>query len=207
MNKDKVLPKKGYGKSKDKALPPSLRDKLEQMIIDSREKYLFYLFCYGGLRINEAEQVRFEWLELRDINGAEILVIKIPAEAKNIKNLRKIWKTKTRQGREVFIFYKRAVREIYYYLRTANAIDISMRQMRNIVYKWGKMINRNISPHALRATCQNYWKYELDLKLEVISYMLGHSTIRTTLEFYDTKGAAQIESYFYNKAENLSNNK
>lgn len=195
----------GYGRSKDKALTPSERKKIEQSITDIRDKTLFYLMCYGGLRVNEVEQVRFEWLELREINGKEVLVIKIPNEAKNIKNPRKIWRPKTRVGREVFIFYSKAINEIYYYFKMANFIDISIRQIRNIVYRWGGLIDKDISPHALRATCQNYWKYELDLKIEVISYMLGHSSVRTTLEFYDTRGEAQVESYFVNKAKDLEN--
>jgi len=193
-----------YGKSKDKALTPSERHKLESVIEDNRNTALLYVMAYGGLRVREVEQLRYDWLELRNLNGQEVLVIKIPAEAKNILNLKKLWRTKTRKPREVFIFYSKAVNQIYYYIKMSNAFFITARQIRNIVYKWGKLIDKNISPHALRATCQNYWKYELDLKLEVISYMLGHSSLKTTTQYYDTRGIAQVESYFYNRALSLN---
>jgi len=195
------LNKRGnYGSSKDKALTPTERGILEKKIDNDRDKVLFLVMVYAGLRVGEVEQLRFEWLKkvYDDKKDRQYLVIHIPNEAKNIRNKYKLWRPKTRRERYIYLFDSDIYNEIYFFLKTHNNFGISVRQIRNIVYSWGKILKKNISPHALRATCQNYWKYELDLKLEVISYMLGHINVKTTLSFYDTRDVAQVESYLLN---------
>lgn len=188
-----------YGSSKDKALTPSERSELLKHLKTSRDRVLFYVMTYGGLRVGEVEQLRFDWLDKKEVDDKKLYLIHIPDEAKDIRNKYRLWRPKTRRKRTIYFFDAEIYNEIYFYLENHKSFNISARQIRNIVYSWGEKFSKNISPHSLRATCQNYWKYELDLKLEVISYMLGHVNVRTTLQFYDSKDIAQVESYLITK--------
>jgi len=201
--------KKSYGKSKDKALTPDERDKLKNYIKNARDRALFFVMTYGGLRVGEVEQLRFEWLKkkVNEKNKKTYLTIHIPEKTKDIRNKKKIWQPKTKRERYVYIFDPEVYNEIYIYLQmNEDWFNISQRQIRNIVYKWGKLINKKISPHGLRATAQNYLKYELGLRIEVISYILGHKCVDTTQKYYDTRDKAQVEFYLMNTIYNENNN-
>jgi len=183
-----------YGSAKDKALSPNKRDEVYKNIRDQTDKVIFILSAYAGLRVGEIEQMRSEWIERTHFNKKEVLAINIPAEDRNIKNKKMIWRPKTRRQRTTYIFDKELFLEVETYFRHYPLIKLSIRSIQNRVYKMC-----GVSIHSLRATAQNYYKYELQLPTEIIAVMLGHRDVRTTLQHYTTLNKAQAESYLVNK--------
>lgn len=190
--------KQEYGKSKDKALPPKERDELHKQLKDTKDKILFILGAYGGLRVGEIAQCRFNWLEWKEFNDEKVLAINIPNEDKDSKNLYKLWRPKTKKGRTTYIFKNDCANELYFYFKhNERGLQLTERALRYRVSRsWGL---KNFSPHALRAMAQNYFLYELNFEPKVIAVMLGHSDIRTTMKFYNTMNKASVESYLVNR--------
>jgi len=185
-----------YGSAKDKALTPTERKKYYKALRDKKDKVIFILTAYGGLRVGELEQVRKEWLKRVTINDTEVLSINIPNKCNDINNLRKHWQPKTTRERTTYLFNKDLWLEVEHYFDNNKSIGIKIRAIQERIYKLCALIlNKKTSIHAFRSTAQNYLKYERGFIPEVIAVMLGHKDIRTTLKHYNTMDKAQTESY------------
>ncbi len=179
-----------YGSAKDKALSPNKRKEVLKSLKDDKNKVLFILGAYAGMRVGEIEQCRLNWLERLDIEGKEVLAINIPHECRDINNKYSIWRPKTKNGRTTYLFDKELYLEVENFYKYNEGFSIGIRALQNRCYKI-----TGVSPHALRATAQNYFKYEEGFTAEVIATILGHKDIRTTLQHYNSMNRAQVEAY------------
>jgi len=181
-----------YGSAKDKALTPDKRKEVLKTL-SGKEKIIFILGAYAGLRVGEIEQVRKEWLSRKVFNQKEVLAIDIPAECRNIHNKYEIWRPKTKRPRSTYIFEPEIYTELEAYFNYVDSVKLSVRGLQDLSYrKFG------VNIHSLRATAQNYFKYELNMPTEIIAVMLGHKDVRTTLQHYTSLNTAQAESYLIN---------
>ena len=184
-----------YGSAKDKALTPSKRKEVYKSLDNAKDRTIFILGAYAGLRVGEIQQCRKEWLQRVSINNKEVLAITIPDECRDINNLYSLWRPKTKRGRVTYIIDKEFYLDVEnYYNNNDKGIKLTIRAIQNRVYKMC-----SVSVHSLRATAQNYFKYELGYTAEVIATLLGHKDIRTTLQHYNSMNNAQVEAYLINK--------
>jgi integrase len=183
-----------YGSAKDKALHPSARDELFNKLTNLRDRTILILGCYGGLRVGEIQQVRKEWLKRQKINDKEVLTITIPEECRDINNLYKLWRPKTKRGRTTYLFNKELWLEVENYYNYNISIQLGIRAIQNISYN-----KFNVNIHSLRAMAQNYFKFEMNMPIEVIAVLLGHKDINTTTKHYMSLNSAQAESYLLQK--------
>jgi len=183
-----------YGSAKDKALNPSARDELFRKLTNLRDRTILILGCYGGLRVGEIQQVRKDWLKRQKINDKEVLTITIPDECRDINNLYKLWRPKTKRGRTTYLFNKELWLEVENYYNYNISIQLGIRAIQNISYN-----KFNVNIHSLRAMAQNYFKFEMNMPIEVIAVLLGHKDIKTTTKHYMSLNSAQAESYLLQK--------
>ena len=60
------------------------------------------------------------------------------------------------------------------------------------------VINKKITTHGLRATCQNYWGWNLNLSPRFIQTCLGHADFNTTMKHYNTMNKDSTNEYLIN---------
>jgi integrase len=182
----------GYGSSKDKALTPTDRTEILKKV-DGKYKIVFILGAYAGLRVGEIAQCRKSWLKRINFDNKEVLGISIPAECRDIKNQYKIWRPKTKRERTTYLFNPELYAEVEAFFNYCDNVKLSVRGIQDISYK-----QFGVNIHSLRATAQNYFKYELNMPTEIIAVMLGHRDVRTTLQHYTSLNTAQAESFLIN---------
>jgi len=189
------LNKRGkYGKSKDKALTPAQARDLYKSLSTHKDRVIFILTAYAGLRVGELTQIRKEWLERLNFNDVEVLKINIPDECRDIKNKYKIWRPKTKYGRTTYIFEKELFLEVENWFEHNESIGLSYRGLQDLAYR-----KFNNSLHPLRSTAQNYFYYEKELPVRVIAQLLGHKDEKTTLKHYASMNNQQTEAFLMNK--------
>jgi len=179
-----------YGNSKDKALEPKVREQVLKSLQNNKDRVIFILTAYAGLRVGELQQLRTSWISRSNFGDKEVLCIDIPNECRDINNKYSIWRPKTKRARRTYLFDKELFLEVENYYKYNESINLSVRGLQQKSYRLFK-----VNIHALRATAQNYFKYELNLTTEIIAVMLGHKDIRTTLQHYTSLNTAQAESY------------
>lgn len=200
------LNKRGdYGSAKDKALNPTDRETLYSKLKHQQDKVIFLLGSYAGLRVGEIEQIRKDWIERKKFNNKEVLAITIPLECRNMRNKYFIWKSKSKKQRTTYLFNKEQWLEVESYFNVNENVNLSIRGLQERVYRFTAMILlKKKSIHTLRATAQNYLKYEMNLIPEVIAVILGHEDVRTTLQHYNTLDTAQAESFLIQKFKEVT---
>jgi integrase len=189
------LNKRGkYGSAKDKALSPNRKKEILNKLTDDKDRVIFILGAFAGLRVGEMQQLRSDWLEETTFSDKNVLAIHVPNECRDINNKYKIWRPKTKRGRTTYIFDKNYYSEIKAFFKYNDSIGLSMRGLQERSYRIA-----GVSPHKLRATAQNYFNYELQLPFNVIAVILGHKKVETTIKHYNSLDEAQVESYLENK--------
>jgi len=192
-----------YGSAKEKALNPDERIKLYSKLKQQKDKIILLLGAYAGLRVGEIEQIRKTWIKRKSFAGVEVLAITIPKEDRNIRNKYLLWQNKSKKERTTYLFLKEDWLEVESHFNINESINLSIRGIQERVYKFTSVILfKKKSIHTLRATAQNYLKYERSLIPEVIAVMLGHKDIRTTMKHYDSMNTPQAESYLIQQFSN-----
>ena len=103
------------------------------------------------------------------------------------------WQPKTKRARVTYLFKEGMAEVVKTYYSLNKSLDLSERAIQNRCYKFA-----GTSPHALRATAQNYMNFILNLSMGVVASLLGHQDVRTTMKHYQTLNHAQAESYLIN---------
>ena len=187
--------KKNIKYSKDQALEEEEKKALLESIKtlnskpDIKYKYevLVCLMMYGGLRVSEAIQTRLEWF----IDTPDGVVVRIPNEARNIRNLKKDWKPKTKAGNRESIFIDSAIGEkIKSYYITHKSLGINRFRAYQIIKMLGQRINKpQLHPHALRSTYANSLVYR-GVNATTLMYYMGWSNLNTALHYIKTSNIA-----------------
>lgn len=177
-----------YGSVKDKALTPAEVETIYLGLKSNKDRCIFILGAYAGLRVGELVQMRREWLERKKFGEKEVLCVNIPNESRDIKNKYSIWRPKTRRERTTYIFKKELFLEVENYFEHNESLGYSIRGLQAWSYaNLGRCI------HSLRATAVNYLRYVENFSIEEISVMLGHKNIKTTQNHYKTQNKATTE--------------
>ena len=81
----KIDVRKKRGSAKDYALTPKERTLLNRQLKDKKDRIIFLLGCYAGLRAEEIGQCRFDWMKWCNFNENKVLAIKVPIEDKDTR--------------------------------------------------------------------------------------------------------------------------
>jgi len=190
------------GSSKDHSLNMKEREILEKELT-AKNKIIYLLGAYAGLRVTEIEQMRFSWLEWKTINDKKVLAINLPNQDRNILNKLKQFKTKNRNSRTTYIFNIEFAQNIFtWYEINKDGIQMTRQAIHQRVKNWNKYLNRennNLHCHALRSTAQNIWKFELGFDDIFIQLCFGWKDLNTMVQHYRTMNVSSGESYLYSK--------
>jgi integrase len=193
------------GCAKDLALSPiTERDYLYKTLTDTKDRIIFLLGCYAGMRSEEIGQCRFTWLEWEEYGESKILTINIPLEDKNTRLPYKKFKQKKDWKTGIYVFDNEIANEIWFwFMNNKDGLKISRQSIttRRVKPHFGKLLNRTITTHALRSTFINYVTQELRLPNGekpdpmFVKTLLRHRDLRTTMKHYKTENKAQQQSY------------
>lgn len=209
--------------AKELALEPKERTKLNKTLLAKKDRIIFLLGCYAGLRAEEISQCRFDWLKWSIINDFKVLAIQIPKEDKSTrkehykdgsKKYAKFKQKKDWSKTAIYIFDNEVANEIYYYFDsnreglqisrvviTQHYVSGRTRSGHWINGHFSKILGRKVTTHALRATYTNYITQEFRLpngeKLDpmFVKTQLRHSDIKTTMKHYKSESKAHQEAY------------
>lgn len=144
-------------------------------IFYSRDKLLFNLGCTTGLRLSAISEI-----DLSDINLGEnyIRVVEKGDVEKNVyfgdetKNILMQWIS----DRNMIHSKEKALFII------KNGTRMSPLQIQNLVKQLTYNINKNISPHKMRATCATTL-YSKTKDIYLVQEILGHKSVETTMNY------------------------
>jgi len=194
-----------YGSAKDKAVTINEAEHIIKELKNPTDRAIFILGFYAGLRVCEIAQIRSSWIKWEKLGNAEVLLITIPDEARDNFNNYKVWCAKSKTGRTTYIFNQVLGKEIEQYFIYNNFINLSKRNISEYRIKkiMGKIINRKISAHCLRAG-STYQYSQYGLNRSDVAYILGHKDTRTTDAHYTAINKANTENsiILLNKKEN-----
>jgi len=181
--------------SKDYALNKEEREELEKLIKTPKQKIIFYLTAYAGLRRGEVAQCRLEWLSFEKFNfngeEKEYLVINIPYRTTDIRKPKYIWKAKTRQAERTTIIFNEKISSyvLSYFEQNPKGIYCSEDYIYKVVagkkekYSFTNLINKELFPHSLRSTYVYILK-EYGLQDNEIEFLMGWEDVRTIKNYF-----------------------
>lgn len=199
---------KEYEKPTKHSYENALEPSEEKELINKIDKYnspkrlhhkaLIYLMMKAGLRVSEALQFRKEWFIKKDNH----YIIKIPYEDKNIINLRKNWRPKSKKAaREIPIYNNEVTSYLDVYLQTNKRIELNRQNAYKMVQRYGKLINKpELHPHALRSTFANYL-VSLGVSVSTLKYLMGWAKLETANNYINGSPHSAKQD-FKNKLEN-----
>lgn len=189
------------GSAKDHALDDKERKILEKKL-KKKDRIIYYLGAYAGMRVTEIEQCRFNWLEWKEFDNKKVLAINIPSKDKDVRNkkvTRNEFNSKSRLARTTYIFDETIAPRIYdFYESNPDGLYISRQRIHARVKNWNKYVGREentLHPHALRSSAQNLWKFEYKFDDIFIQLCFGWKDANTMLQHYRTMNKASGESY------------
>jgi len=189
-------PKQSIKHSKDNALEE--HEKLEVFRAikalpakqETKYKYevLVHLMMDAGLRVSEALQVRLEWFTESD----EGILLRIPAKARDLGNLKRDWKPKTLAGKREVIFVKKEIGEKVrsYFIGNPQGLGMLRQRAYQVIKKIGADMNKpGLHPHALRSTYANSLVYA-GVTESTLCYYMGWSNLQTAVNYVKTSNVA-----------------
>ena len=151
-------------------------------------RILLALCMEGGLRVSEAIQTRLSWVN----DTKDGITINIPLKDRDIRNLKRDWKTKTAtSAREIIFINPNTGSMVKTYLVThPKGIGFSRQRANQIVHQLGAMIKKpGLHPHALRSTYANNLIYQ-GVNATTLMYYLGWSDLNTAINYIKTSKIA-----------------
>lgn len=150
--------------------------RLLNVIDNPRDKFLFFLLAYTGLRLSEVRSLNVGNVKNQEImvingKGNKIREIPIPLELKaNIDAFLEWKKTNGEPTHPKFALFK-----------SSKGKRLSARQIQTLMSKYCQEagLNRKFSPHSLRHSL-GFRLGEKGVSIEVIGEILGHSNLTTT---------------------------
>lgn len=218
-----IVIKKKTVRSKDLALLEDEFKLLENKLEDIRHTIILILGAVAGMRVQEICQCRFTWLRKTILEGEEVLEINIPDEDKDtrsgkrwyVKNTTKVYvdaktgeEMKDPKARTTYLFEDKYINIVYTWFQS-NKMGLQMTRQ-NITTeivkkKFGKIIERHLTTHSLRATAQNRWKFEYGYDDTFIQLCFGIVDVRTIQKHYRTLNKASGEQYLKQQLSKKSN--
>lgn len=193
-NKGDIIKKKKHTikHSKENALEPGEEQKEIFNVIrnlkynqELRYKYevLVHLMMNAGLRVSEALQVRYDWFK----DTEEGIIITIPNKARDMTNLKRDWKPKTKAGHREVIFVDNAVGEkVRSYFISNKSLGILRQRAYQVVRLIGSKMNKpQLHPHALRSTYANTLVYA-GVNASTLCYYMGWNDLNTAVNYIRT---------------------
>jgi len=153
-----------------------------------RYEVLIHLMMNAGLRVSEALQVRFEWFN----DCEEGILLNIPNKARDLSNMKRDWKPKTKAGkREVFFLDKGVGEKVKsYFITNTKGIGFSRQRAYQIIKSLGAKINKEgLHPHALRSTYANNLVYK-GVNATTLMYYMGWSNLNVALNYIKSSNIA-----------------
>ena len=190
---------KYQAKNSEFHLTPSELRRLVAATENSRDLLVLELFIYTGIRRAELRQIQVEDLDLsrrrlliRHGKGGKERIVYLPDGL--VKSLKSFCARRTAgplfQGRNGGPLSERAIN--YIVSRVAEAAGL---QTPNPRY-------RNIGPHLLRHSFARNWKVAGG-SLETLRRILGHASLKTTLDLYGTESQADAEQNYRSMVRRL----
>jgi len=188
-------PKHSVKYSKDNALEESEKSEIFRAIkelnvkpeIKYKYEVLVHLMMTSGLRVSEALQVRLDWF----VESEDGILLRIPDKARDLANLKRDWKPKTKAGKREVIFTDKGVGEkVRSYFISNKSIGMLRQRAYQVIKLLGTKMNKpGIHPHALRSTYANTLIY-LGVNESTICYYMGWDNLETARHYFKTSNVA-----------------
>ena len=192
-----VVPKQKHSikHSKDQALEENEQKELIKAIhqlkaipeLKYKYEVLIHLMMSAGLRVSEALQVRYDWFTETE----DGLVIRIPDKDRDLANMKRDWKPKTKAGkREVFFIDTATGEKVRSFFIQNKGIGMLRQRAYQVVNMLGKNINKpKLHPHALRSTYANTLVYA-GVNATTLMYYMGWSNLNVALNYIKASNVA-----------------
>ncbi len=183
--------------AKDNTITTNEFDELYKVLLKPKHKIILLLGARAGLRVQEINQCRTSWLEIVKINDNDVLAINIPDECRDLKNKYALWRPKSKKKRTTYILDNGQANYVFHWFaNNEEGINLTRQHITTNIIKevYRKVINKQITTHGLRATCQNYWGWTLGLDIRFIQACLGHVDYRTTMKHYQSMNKESTQS-------------
>ena len=182
--------------SKDNALEIQEEQELfraiRQLEVKEETKYkyevLVHLMVNAGLRVSEALQVRLEWFK----DSEDGILLCIPERARDLGNLKRDWKPKSKAGKREILFISTSIGEKVrsYFINNSKGIGMLRQRAYQVIKLLGKNINKpELHPHALRSTFANKLVYN-GVNESTLCYIMGWSNLQTAVHYIKMSNVA-----------------
>jgi len=188
-------PKHSIKYSKDNALEesekPEIFRAIKELNVKPEIKYkyevLVHLMMTAGLRVSEALQVRLDWF----VESDDGIILRIPNKDRDLANLKRDWKPKTKAGKREVIFTDKGIGEkVQSFFISNQGIGMLRQRAYQVIKLLGKNMGKpGIHPHALRSTYANTLIY-LGVNESTICYYMGWDNLETARHYFKTSNVA-----------------
>ena len=155
-----------------------------------RDKVVLGLMITGGLRRGEIVKLKWSDIVEQPHKGGSVHILNVEGKGRKRRSIPLVpsfvrvldqWAEHT--GRKGYIIQG----------LTGRAESLTTAQVHNIVKEHGKELGTDLSPHDLRRTAAQSW-YQATRDVNLVSVLLGHSSIATTQRYLTTDRDAKIEA-------------
>lgn len=152
----------------------------KKRITTIRDIAIMFCFYLTGLRISEVGN-----LKVSDVDfSSDTIIVRGKGGKTRIVPLHPVLKEKLRLYMSVRNILKEKETELFFVGGAKNG-GLSVRQIRNLVYKYTSFVGSRLNPHGLRHTFATHLLDDGN-DIRVIQELLGHSSIATTQRYVHT---------------------
>ena len=169
----------------------ALLSEIKNLSMDAKIKYkyevLIHLMMNAGMRVSEALQVRYEWFD--EIEDG--IIIRIPAKARDLFNMKKDWKPKNTASKREVIFVDKGIGEkVRSFFISNKSIGFSRQRAYQLIRMLGEKIGKPyLHPHALRSTYANSLVY-MGVNVHTLCLFMGWKNLQTAVHYIQTSNVA-----------------